>query len=118
MSLPERLCGLQIDDQFEFGRLHNRQIGGPFALEDAANIYAGLTITIRKIGSVTDKTANFGIFVLIIDCGQLIPGGKRHALLASATEERVLRDEERDRALLSEGRDGRVDFGFRAGVRN
>jgi hypothetical protein len=34
---PERFCGLEVDDQLDFGRLLDRQIGWFFALEDAAN---------------------------------------------------------------------------------
>ena len=32
------LGGFQIDDQFELGRLLDRQIGGLFALEDAIDV--------------------------------------------------------------------------------
>jgi hypothetical protein len=31
-SKPERLCGLQVDDQLELGRLLDRQIRGPRAI--------------------------------------------------------------------------------------
>ena len=27
ISKSERFCGLQVDDQFEFGRLYDRQVG-------------------------------------------------------------------------------------------
>ena len=37
----ERLGGLEVDDQFEFGRLHHRQVGGLRALEDAVDIDCG-----------------------------------------------------------------------------
>ena len=33
---PEHAGGLEVDDQLDFGRLHDRQVGGPLALEDAA----------------------------------------------------------------------------------
>ena len=42
----ERLRGLEVDHEFEFCRLHNRQIGRLLALENAAGIDAGLTIPI------------------------------------------------------------------------
>src|SRR4051812_35627676 len=38
------LCRLPIDDQFELGRLHHRQILGLGTLEDAARVDAGLEI--------------------------------------------------------------------------
>ena len=42
--------GLEVDDQLELGRLHDRQFRGLGALEDAAGIDADLTIRIRKAG--------------------------------------------------------------------
>ena len=44
----ERLRGLEVDDQFELGRLHDRQIGGLFAFENTAGIDASLAICIRS----------------------------------------------------------------------
>ena len=40
----ERLGGLEVGDEFEFGRLHHRQIGGLGALEEAAGILADQTV--------------------------------------------------------------------------
>src|SRR5262249_26332405 len=40
---PKRLCGLEIDDQFEFSRLEHRQIDGLLTLEDASDVTAGLS---------------------------------------------------------------------------
>src|SRR5262249_38040402 len=48
----ERPGGLGVDDQFELTRLHDRQVRGLRALEDAAGIDADLTIVIRLVGSV------------------------------------------------------------------
>ena len=42
----ERLGGLEVDDQLELGRLHDRQVGRLLALENAAGIDAGLAICI------------------------------------------------------------------------
>src|ERR1700730_6448518 len=38
----ERLCGLDVDKQLEFCRLHDRQVGGFLALENSSDIDAGL----------------------------------------------------------------------------
>ena len=43
----ERLGGLEVDDQFELGRLHDRQVGGLRALKNATGIDADLTIRIQ-----------------------------------------------------------------------
>src|SRR4051812_37213896 len=39
----ERLGGLEINHQLEFGRLHDWQVGGLLSFENTANIDAGLT---------------------------------------------------------------------------
>ena len=54
------LGGLEIDDQLELGRLHNRQVAGLFALEDAADIDAGLPIKIGKVGAIVHQRAGHG----------------------------------------------------------
>ena len=36
----ERLRGLEVDDQLELGGLHDRQVGGLLALENAAGVDA------------------------------------------------------------------------------
>ena len=54
--------GLGVDDQLELGRLHDRQVRGLGALEDAAGIDADLTIRIRNVGSVAHQPAGFGKF--------------------------------------------------------
>jgi hypothetical protein len=48
---------LQVDDELELGRLHDRQVRGLRAFEDAACIYADLTIaSLRLAGSVPTAT--------------------------------------------------------------
>ncbi len=48
----ERLCGLEVDDEFEFDCLHYRQVGRLLALENTASVDARLTIRIGKTGRV------------------------------------------------------------------
>jgi hypothetical protein len=45
--------GLGVDDEFEPGCLHDRQVGRGAALKKAAGVEADLTIGIRKIASKT-----------------------------------------------------------------
>jgi hypothetical protein len=44
----QRLCRLQVDGEYELGRLLNRQVGRLGAVEDFADIDANLTVTSRK----------------------------------------------------------------------
>jgi hypothetical protein len=39
----QRLCGLEVEHEFEFGGLHHRQVGGLRAAEDLAGVDADLT---------------------------------------------------------------------------
>ena len=52
----ERLRGFEIDDEFELGGLHHRQIGRCGAFEDSPDIKTGLAIRIRNAGSIADQT--------------------------------------------------------------
>ena len=53
-SETEHECRLRVDDEFELARLHHRQILGLRAPENAGYVGAGLTISIRDVGSVAD----------------------------------------------------------------
>ena len=56
----ERLGGLEVDDQLDFGRLLDRQIGGLLALENPAGVDAGLAIGIGNARSVAHQAAGRG----------------------------------------------------------
>jgi len=49
---PERFGCLEIDHQFEFRRLYDRQVGGLFALENSAGVDAGLAVSLSDVGPV------------------------------------------------------------------
>ena len=55
----ERPSRLQVDDELEFGRLQDRQIGGLRTLEDLTGVGADLTIHVRTIGIVGHQSAGF-----------------------------------------------------------
>ena len=56
---PERLCGLQVDDKFEPGRLLNRQIGGSGALEDLVDECGGALRVLSPCLSIGQEAAAF-----------------------------------------------------------
>src|SRR5215813_2668177 len=56
----ERFGGLEVDDEFEFGRLHHRQVGGFDAFEDAAQIEALKMVSFRSKRVVTHQSASGG----------------------------------------------------------
>src|ERR1700681_3676229 len=46
----DRSRGLQVDDEFEFGRLHHRHFGRLLTLEDAPGIDPNLAILVQNVG--------------------------------------------------------------------
>ena len=42
----ERLCGLEVDHQFELGRLQHGEVSGLLAFENAPGVYASLVESI------------------------------------------------------------------------
>src|SRR5262245_63631870 len=56
----ERLGGLEVEHELEFGGLHDRQVGRPLALENAAGIDAGLAVGVGDAGSIADQPAEIG----------------------------------------------------------
>src|SRR6266702_8720381 len=58
----ERLQRLEIDDQLEFGRPHDRQIGGFLALENPASVDAGLSVCVGEASAVAHQAARIDKF--------------------------------------------------------
>ena len=56
----ERLGGLEIDHELEFGGPHDRQVARLLAPENPPRIDAGLAIGIRLAGSIAHQTAGHG----------------------------------------------------------
>ena len=54
----ERLGGLEIDDEFELGRLHDRQVCRLLALKNPSSIDAGSAVGIGYAGSVAHQTTH------------------------------------------------------------
>ena len=50
---------LEVDDQFELARLHNREIACFLSVQNTAGINANLMIRIRKTRPITHQSASF-----------------------------------------------------------
>jgi hypothetical protein len=64
--------GLEIDDELELARLHDRQVRRLGALEDAASIGADLTKRFRNVRSVAHQSTGFGKVTIRICCGDSV----------------------------------------------
>src|SRR5215470_14868437 len=85
----QRLRGLEIDHKLEFARLHDRQVGRFRAFENLAGINTALTVAVGEVRCVTDETASFRKFTLMVHGRKLVARSKRNELIAMAGEERV-----------------------------
>src|SRR5262245_56665579 len=64
----EQSCSLEVDHQLEFGRLHNRQIGGLSALEDTSSIDTNLAIHVGNTSAIAHQPAGLDILTHRIGC--------------------------------------------------
>src|SRR6267143_2804254 len=64
----ERLCGLEVYNQLDLRRLHDRQVGRLLALEYFPGVVADQTIIFRFIASVADYTAGRDKRAILVDC--------------------------------------------------
>src|SRR5260370_10838853 len=109
---PERLGGLEVDHQFEFGRLLDRQIGRLGAVEDLSGVNADLAIDRSEARSIADQAAGSGEFSPLVRRRNGMARCQRYELLAPAVEERIGGDDERAGMQLDEGCEGGVDLAF------
>src|SRR2546425_794042 len=63
----ECLGSVEVDHQLEFGRLHDRKVGGLLALENPAGVNAGQATRVRKTRTVAHQAASFGSLTPGID---------------------------------------------------
>src|SRR5262245_65684014 len=65
----ERLRGLEVDDEFEFHRLLDRQVGRLFASENPRDVATGEAIRTCLAGSIAHQPTNVGKLAQKINCG-------------------------------------------------
>jgi hypothetical protein len=115
---PERLGGLEIDDQLEFGRLLDRQIGRLVALENPPGIDARPAKGIRNVVAVTDQAAVRRILTKSINRRNRMACRERYDLIAAAEKKSACADDERTGPLPRKARKCRVDVTRRAGIQH
>ena len=91
----ERFGGLQVDDELEFGGLHDRQVGRLLALENAAGIDAGQTVQVRNTGSVAHQAAGRRERAKLEDRGHRVADRQCGELFAPVNKESIGADHER-----------------------
>src|SRR5262249_10560543 len=101
---PQRLRGLEIDHQFEFRGLLDRQVGRLFAFENPPGVDAGEAIRIGNAGSVTDQPAGHYKLAQIIHGRHGMARRQLDQLIAPAAEECIAVEDYRVDTLLGEAR--------------
>src|ERR1700680_1769799 len=74
----ERLCGLKVDHQLELGWLHDRQISGLLALQNAAGVNADLAIAVGQAGTIASEATGCGVLAARIDSGHRMMSCERN----------------------------------------
>src|SRR5262249_5359116 len=109
-SEAEHPSGLVIDDELELARLHDRQVRGLRALEDAAGVDTQLAKHIRNVGSVTHEAASCRKVTRTRCQGNGM--ARRHVgkLHPPADEKSILANEEGVRPLAPKSCEGCIDL--------
>src|SRR5262249_4968982 len=110
----EYLGGREVYDELELGRLQDRQIRGPFALEDAAHIHANLAKCVYIIRSIAHQTACFGERGNGIDRGNDMTQRQRGELQATLKKQRARSDQQCFSPLLRNACKSSIDLAIGA----
>src|SRR5262249_51786090 len=73
----ERLGCLEVDHQLVLGRRLHRKVGRLLALEDAVDVAGGAPASVEVISPIGDQAAAGDVEAVVVDRGQLVPGGQR-----------------------------------------
>src|SRR5262249_6224437 len=112
----ERPGRLQVDDELEFGRLQDRQVGGLRALEDLTGVGADLAPHVQTIGPIAHQQARFGPLTGRATRRNPVTRRERRKLDAPASEEPIAGNEEGIGPVACDSGEDRLDFPAVAGV--
>src|SRR5262249_33737808 len=110
-------CRLQVDDEVEFARLHDRQFCRLFAFEDTPSIDADLAKVVEA-RSVTHHPACVGKVAKGKNRRERMARRERQELATAAEEKRVGSNHEPISPLLHNARKGNVDLATGGGGKN
>ena len=114
----ERLGGLEVDDQLDFGGLLNRQVGRLLALENPAGVEADQAVQIRIAASVAHQAAGRGELAILVDRRHRVAGVSAASCSLLASEECIGADHERAGLQLVQGCEGGIDVALGAGMQD
>src|SRR4029079_11141579 len=115
-SNAERPGGLQVNDQFNFANLLDREVGGLVTLENPFGIDAGQAVSVGNVRSVTHQTSGRSKLAILENCRHGVAKRQRAKLFANAREERAGADNEPTRLQLEQPGENYIQVRFAAGI--
>src|SRR5262249_3329182 len=112
---PERLGSLEVDQEFKFGGLHDREVRRPLALENATCVDATLAKCVTGVGTIRHQAAGQGKLALNSHGREMIASSECDDLIQSAEQKRVGGNGERAGFLLDESRKGDLQVAIGGG---
>src|SRR5262245_10399366 len=115
----ERLGGLEIDDQLNFGGLLDRQVGRLLALENAASIGSRHPVRIHSAASVAHKATGQGEVATLVDCRDRMAERERGKLSMPAIQKYfAAADHKPTGSQFDQGCEDRIEVVFGAGLQD
>src|SRR5262249_57737378 len=107
---PERLGGLEVDDQLERGRLLDWQIGGLGALEDFVDIDGGASGLLEEVRYIGHQATLTNVVLVLEHRGEPETNRRVQDPPAVKEEERIIQREERIGTLSHQGGQGSLEL--------
>src|SRR5262245_6607295 len=114
----ERLGGLQIYVQRDFGGPLDRQVAGLVALENAPSIISSQAVRVADVGSVTQQTAGRGEFASLVYRRYAVAGSQHSELFAVAGKKWGAANHQRVRLQLDTLCENSIKVLFACGVQH
>jgi hypothetical protein len=88
----KRLGGLDIDNEFKFGRKLERQVRRFCTLKNSSDVHPGVSPSVQLAGTIAHQPSILHIFAQIVHRGHLVSRFQRKEVVAIAGEQRAADD--------------------------
>src|SRR5262249_59295837 len=109
---------LEVDYEFELGRLNNRQVNRFCTAEDFADVNRCLSVGICKAGAITCQASRFRKLAKKVDARTLVRRRGSYDLLSPVHKERIGGQDKATNPVLRELAEATSNFKFVAGLNN
>src|SRR5215472_9144959 len=113
---PERLRGLEVDDQVELSRLLHRQLSRLLTLEDTPGVGADQAVLVGDAAPIAHQRAGSGKLAKLINRRHPMPKRQCGKLFNRCVEQWIGANHQSGGTQSHRGRESSVQLGFAAGV--